>query len=164
MLLHQRTYDAPSTHIPTSLCSISSHTFHKSTSMVTLTYSPNLRSKIRKTLRLLSNDLIGSGIALQDSDLSQEYLNAHSIERHTDLPWRQVEHSESSSSFATPLDSDLIDTIYKDAFTEEKPDWPRHDLALNGRFHSAYHLAYALLEYSDIINLELATSLWERME
>lgn len=75
-----------------------------------------------------------------------------------------MEHSESSSSFATPLDSDLIDTIYKDAFTEEKPDWPRHDHALGGQFHSAYHLAYALLEYSDIINWELATSFWERME
>lgn len=132
--------------------------------METLTYSSDLRSKIRKTLRLLSNDLVGSGIALQDSDLSQEYLNIHEIERHTDLSWRQVEDSECHSSFATPLDSDLIDPIYKDAFTEEKPEWPRHDLALNDRFHSAYHLAYALLEYSDIINWELATSLWERME
>lgn len=132
--------------------------------MATLTYSPDFRSKIRKTLRLLRDDLAGSGIALQDSDLSQEYLNIHNIERHTDLSWRPVEHSDSSSSFAKPLDSDLIDTAFKDAFTdeEEEREWPRRDLS--GRFRFAHQMAYALLGYANSIYYNLATPPWELME
>ena len=140
------------------------HTHLTLPSMATLTYSPDLESNVKKTLRRLSKYLLGSGIALQDSDLPQEFLNAHDIERHTDLSWRQVDDSERSSPFATPLDSDLIDAAFKAAVREEKPELPPHEFDLNGRFYTAFHLAYTLLEYSDDVNEELANSPWDRME
>ena len=133
-------------------------------SMATVKYSPDLQSKIRKTLRRLSKDLLRSGIALQDSDLHEEYLNAHAIERLTDLPWTQEEDSKCSSSFATPLASGLMDTLYEDAFREEKQKWPRHDFVLNGRFYTAHHLASTLLGYSSSIYWEFTTSPWDTME
>ena len=114
----------------------------------------------------LAKNLSGSGITLQGSDLSQKYLNKHDIERQTDLPWTQVEDLECSSLFAKPLDSDLIESTFESAFRdeEEKPEWPRHDVDFNGRFYTAYHLAYTLLSYTHSISWEMETPPWDRME
>ena len=133
--------------------------------LATLTSRSGVSSEIRHRLRRLAEGLFQPKFSLQDSSISPEYLRIHGIERHASLPWREEDESDPSLSFATRLDTTLLDKAFKDTFTEDDElSWPDNDLIIDGRFISAHQLAESLRIYTNHISYYIPTLTWRPMK
>ena len=134
----------------------------KMASLKNLSYD---KPKVRERLSLLAQDLIYPMITFQESSLSSELMKLKGIERHTNLSWGKERKAESSPLFTTPLPSTSFNRAFQDSVTAKELEWPEHDLDLNGRFYSAYHLAHTLIAYFNDIEWRIDTSsAWETVE